>query len=474
MKKNIAIIGGGGAGATAAWALNKIHNVSLFEAEQSLGGHAFTKTIKVEGHKIPVDLGVEFFSEKQAPNLSALLSHFRIDTYVAPLSFAAIYDTEEEYWSNHNDNGNLWKKIREECSRFHLDMHNVIHLNPSQVKTITLGDFLKRQNYSDDFIFKALLPLMTTFSSCESPLLDYSLTFCAISFNMGLLSFFHPSYWRKAKGGIGSYITAIEKELGNKVLVNSRVEKVTRNKNNKVNVEFKGINGKECKEFDEVIFATHADIALSLIENPSPLEKILLSGFEYTKVQSVLHRDGSVLAPNLPYRCYCEFNGVNRKINQKLNGSLTRVINRLSCYQNIKTPILVTFDAKMPISEELVYLKKDWKIPKLRPVDMANKKKITKIQGLDRFWFCGTDTSFTGHEGAILSGLVIAEALGAKYPFYNNDWAKIQFDVVKGIMGIYQFNEKINNLFANSIYAVAKKLGLHKGQVSRVLLDIYI
>ena len=67
---------------------------------------------------------------------------------------------------------------------------------------------------------------------------------------------------------------------------------------------------------------------------------------------------------------------------------------------------------------------------------MENKEKIKKIQGINRTWFCGTDTSFTGHEGAIVSGLVIADALGADYPFIENNWAKTQYDMVKSIMGV--------------------------------------
>jgi len=470
IKKDIAIIGGGGAGATAAWALREIHNVTLFESESVIGGHAFSETIDIEGQLVNVDLGVEFFSEKLAPNLCALLSLFKVETFVAPLSFTAVYNSEQDFWSNSGHNGSLWSKIKNECNRFHIEMHEMVHLYPLKMKKMTLGEFIKEKKYSNEFVFKALMPLLTTFSSCKAPILDYSLTFCALSFNMGLLSFFHPTYWRKAKGGISNYLKIITNELSNRVCTNTKIAKVKRNKE-KISIY---LNKGQKRDFDEVVFATHADTALSLICDPTSLEKEILSKFEYTKIESIFHSDKKILAPNIKDRTYCEFNSIGNKItNGILNGSLTRINNKLDEYSNIKTPLLVTFDSKRDITPNLIHSTKNWKIPILRPIDMINKKKLSQIQGKDRIWFCGTDTSLTGHEGAILSGLVIAERLGARYPFTDNNWAKVQFDVAKGIMGISSSSEKISNLISSSIYSTGKLLGLHKSQISKVLLDLY-
>lgn len=469
IKKNIAIIGAGGAGAVAAWSLNKVHNITLFEAEPHIGGHAFSGDCEVDGNIVGVDMGVEFFSEKQAPNLCALLEHFGVETFVAPLSFAASFDESDGYWSNIGFNGSLWNKIREECNKFHIQMHEVMHKYDPTIKKMTLGQFLKENNYSDTFIYKALFPLLTTFSSCQSPLKEYSLTFCSLSFNMGLLSFFHPTYWRKARGGIGAYLKIIEENLKGRIYLNAPIEKVIRNTDSVTLL----LKSGEKKNYDEVIFATHADVALSILDNPTLQEKEVLGGFEYSHITSILHTDESVLAPNLQHRAYIEYNSIGQDSNHKIGGSLTRILNQLDLYKHIKTPILVTFDPKKPIARDKIISEKKWKLPKLRPIDMARKLRIRSIQGQNHTWYCGTDTTYTGHEGAILSGLVLADILGAKYPFATNDWAKIQYDIVKGIMGLYNASEQFNNLFTNSIFKVAKGLGLHKSQISKVLLDMY-
>lgn len=467
-KKNIAIIGGGGAGSVAAWALNKVHNVTIFEKEPVLGGHAYTENLKLGKSSLKLDLAVEYFSERQAPNLCQLLDHFKIDTYVAPLSFGAYFEHQnKDFWSNTHIKGNTWDKIKNECSKFQYQMNHLMHLYNDETKRLTLGQFLKREGYSKDFIHKALLPLLTTFSSGNSPTLDYSLTFCAISFTTGLLSFFHPTYWRKSSNGITSYLDKISKLLGKNIKLSTPVKKVIRSSNGVTIITDK----KEEFKFDEVVFATHADITLSLLENPTEMEQKILSKFEYTDIECVLHSDPAYYIKEFGRDVYCYYISKSKK---DFSGSLTRIENYLDPYRDIKKEVFVTFDPKFKIEEKYVYSRKQWKIPKLRPSDMLNKQQIKHLQGKDHTWFCGTDTSFTGHEGAIVSGLVIANLLGGEYPFKRNNWAKVQFDIVKNIMGVYSSSEAISNKLNTIIHFIAKKLGLHKSQISKAFLDFYV
>ncbi len=466
-KKRIAIIGGGGAGSVAAYALNEHHDIHLYESESYLGGHATTHFCEVKNKNIPVDLGVEYFSEKQAPNLFALLNHFNIRTYVAPLSVSASSHNGDLFWSNTSTESITDKSLIDEFARFHYQMHEVLHFN-NYPKTMNLRTFLEKENYSRRFIYKALLPLLTTFSSCKSPILDYSLMFCALSFSMGLLSFFHPTYWRKSKDGISSYLQKIQNHLQDKIYLNTPVENVIRH-DNQITVCSK--RGKEV--FDQVIFATHADISLKLLDAPSPLEKEILGSYEYTQIQCVLHQDENILIQSTNCKTYCEFNGNSNSKDTDFEGCLTRQINLLPSFESIDPKLLVTYDPHIDIQSNKIITEKRWKIPKLRPADIALRRCLINIQGHLNTWYCGTDSSFTGHEGAIVSGLVIANFLGAPYKFQDNNWAKIQFDVVKGLMSLYKPLEKISNSFHKNIFHVSKFLNMRQSQVSRVLLDMY-
>lgn len=467
-KKNIAIIGGGGAGAVAAWALSKVHNVTLFEKESMLGGHAYTEYLEVEKQSLKLDLGVEYFSERQAPNLCQLFESLGIDTFVAPLSFGASFsNSKDDYWSNTAINGKAWEEIKDECSRFQYQMNNIVHLYGDKAKKLTLREFLQQEGYSKNFIYKALLPILTTFSSGDSPTLDYSLTFCAISFTTGLLSFFHPTYWRKSSDGITGYLSKISEILKDNIKLNTPIKKVIRSSDGILIIT----SDNKKYHFDKVVFATHADTSLKLIDKPSELESKILSKFQYTEIECVLHSDPAYFVKEFGNDIYCYYIS---KSQEDFSGSLTRIKNYLPPYKNLKKNIFVTFDPKFPIEDKYVYRRKYWKIPKLRPSDMVNKLEFRKLQDKNNTWFCGTDTSFTGHEGAIVSGLVIADKLGAKYPFENNSWAKVQFDIVKSIMGIYSFSESLGNNFNNTIHWIAKNFGLQRSQISKTFLDFYV
>ncbi|MDQ1323244.1 MAG: uncharacterized protein QG587_579, partial [Chloroflexota bacterium] len=66
----IAVIGSGISGLGAAWALSRHHEVTLFEADTRLGGHANTVRIEDRGRTVPVDTGFIVYNERNYPNLA--------------------------------------------------------------------------------------------------------------------------------------------------------------------------------------------------------------------------------------------------------------------------------------------------------------------------------------------------------------------------------------------------------------------
>ncbi len=78
----IGIIGGGGAGLTAAWLLEEEHDVTLYERATRLGGHAWAIPVEVAGQTYPIDVGFEFFSASMFPTFGRLLR--RLDVPLRP------------------------------------------------------------------------------------------------------------------------------------------------------------------------------------------------------------------------------------------------------------------------------------------------------------------------------------------------------------------------------------------------------
>tara|TARA_R110000868_G_scaffold123197_3_gene326395 strand:- start:106 stop:1518 length:1413 start_codon:yes stop_codon:yes gene_type:complete len=467
--KKIAIIGGGAAGSVAAWALHKNHDVTLFEAESYLGGHAYTHVIANEGKQVSIDMGVEYFHERLSPNLSAILEHFNIGSYIAPLSFKAFNQNNPNliYWSNCQLGGDLGNSLHDEMNRFQLDMINIMQKDNPALKGMSVQQFLDQENYSENFRLQALLPLMTTFSGCKASSLDYSLMYFALSFNMNLLSFFTASHWRKVDGGIHAYLKQIHHYLNDRVKTNCRVSSVEKTKDGIVVT----LEDKSTYHFDEIIFACQAYIAKDLIKNITHEQLACLSAFEYVDVQSTLHTDIAAVSCQPLSHEYCQF-GLTSEPTRSFVGTLTRVNNNLHPYQKLDPTLFVSFDNRESIDASKIIAEKNWKLPKLRPIDMAHKRKIANIQGKGSFWFCGTDYSLTGHEGALVSGLVIADHLGAACPFKVNWLARAQFDVIKSFMGIYTAKEKITEKLVEIIFKTAKFLNLHRRLSSRFVKDL--
>lgn len=468
---NIAVIGGGGAGAVAAWMLGKSNKVTLFEASDYLGGHAYSHPVETEAGTRYVDMGVEYFNERLSPNVCALLEHFGIESYVAPLTMHVEFPGEGRFWNNMTGKGDLAAELRQEFDQFHLDMAAVLSSGDERYKKMSIGQYLDERGYSDAFRYQALVPLMTVYSGCNAPSLDYTLMYVAISFNMNLLSFFSPGYWRKAKGGMSAYLKCIAHELGDRIKLGTQVDRVIPSPAG-VTVEF---NGKS-RCFDHVIFATHADTTLSMLVTTDRLYQDILGGFEHVPVKSYLHHDGHWVSPQGDGH-YCQFRMPDAFGSGSLKtqyGTLTRVNNVLPPYQGVDKPLLVTFDPKAAIKPEHIVCKKAWKLPKLRPADFRRKTRIREIQGVNNLWFCGTDTSLTGHEGAIVSAMVVADRLGAAYPYRNNTLACVQFKVVKDIMGVNTPGETVVSWMGDAIFRVARTLSLHKEQSHKFIKDLIV
>ena len=71
--RRIAVVGSGISGITAGYVLSRRDHVTLFEADDRLGGHADT-------HPIGVDTGVIVYNERTYPLLTRLFAELGVAT----------------------------------------------------------------------------------------------------------------------------------------------------------------------------------------------------------------------------------------------------------------------------------------------------------------------------------------------------------------------------------------------------------
>ncbi len=89
---NIAVLGTGVSGLSAAWLLSRSHDVTVFEQGAYAGGHSNTVDVRAPGGPIAVDTGFIVYNEPAYPNLTALFDHLQVDTKPPEMTFAVSLD----------------------------------------------------------------------------------------------------------------------------------------------------------------------------------------------------------------------------------------------------------------------------------------------------------------------------------------------------------------------------------------------
>src|SRR5690348_2251669 len=86
-RQNIAVIGSGITGMSAAWLLSQRHDVTVYEKNARLGGHSNTVLVETSLGETPVDTGFIVYNDLTYPNLTALFEHLGVATEVSDMSF---------------------------------------------------------------------------------------------------------------------------------------------------------------------------------------------------------------------------------------------------------------------------------------------------------------------------------------------------------------------------------------------------
>ncbi len=411
----IAIIGSGISGLTAAYVLSRQHDVTVFEAEQRIGGHTATIDLELQGQHYAVDTGFIVFNDRSYPNFIKLMEQVDVPSQPTEMSFSvSCAQTGLEYSGSNLDT--LFAQRKNILSPYFLRLvKDILRFNKEAQRDLdsgllavdmTLGEYLQRNGYSAGFKRHYLIPMTAAiWSASTAVVMGFPLVFFVRFFkNHGLLSVNDRPQWRTIIGGSREYLGPLTRTFSDRIRTGCPVQSVCRSDTG-VRVASKGF-GEEL--FDQVVFATHSDQALALLQDAAPAEREVLQAVPYQVNDVVLHTDERLL-PRLK-KTWSSWNYLLDSYQQD-RAVLSYNMNIL---QHIEAPVTfcVTLNKTEAIADDKILGRYQYSHPVFSTQSFAAQQRLQEINGSGGVWFCGAWCANGFHEDGVTSALAVTEKLG--------------------------------------------------------------
>lgn len=414
----IAIIGSGISGLTSAYYLHNEHDITLYEANDYIGGHTATIDVELDKQSYAVDTGFIVYNDRTYPHFMALMDKIGVKGKATEMSFSVRNDQTGLEYNGHTvatlfaQKKNFFKpsfyRLIVEILRFNkLAKQEVEH---SRSKSQTLGEFLKQHQFSESFCQNYILPMgAAIWSSTMADMRAFPLGFFLRFFlNHGLLDVTNRPQWYVIEGGSRNYIEPLIAGFKEKIRLNSPVTRVSRHESG-VDIQ----SGNQVERYDHVIFACHSDQALKLLDNPSQPEQQLLSAMAYQANEVTLHTDTSLLPKTKA--AWASWNYCIEQTNDIDNAlpSLTYDMNILQHIQSKET-FCVSLNCSHKIDPKKVLRRITYHHPLFNQSSIEAQTKKSLINGVDRTWYCGAYWRNGFHEDGVWSALEVVKGITQK------------------------------------------------------------
>jgi len=409
----IAIIGAGVSGLVAARLLDPRHEVSVFEADPRIGGHANTVDVSLGGETLAVDTGFIVYNERTYPAFTRLLAELGVETQPSDMSMSVHDERSQLEWSSRGLAGifaqrrNLLRPsfhgLLREIVRFNRESHALLAQADEKV---TIGDYLCGAGHSQAFVDGYIVPMgAAIWSAAPADFLRFpALSLVRFFANHGLLDHRGGLAWRTIRGGSRRYVAALVAGLRQPVRAGCGVRQVHRQRGH---VRLALADGRtEC--FDRVILAVHSDQALRLLAAPTESERHILGAIRYQPNEAILHTDASCM-PRLR-RAWASW---NYRIASAARDRVfvTYHMNRL---QGLATSqdLFVTLNASNRVDSRRVIGRFAYHHPVFDADAIRAQKLHFVIDGRNSTHFCGAYWGYGFHEDGVRSALAVCRKLG--------------------------------------------------------------
>lgn len=413
--QRIAIVGGGISGLSAAWLLSRHHQITVFEAEKRLGGHARTVIAGRNGDR-PVDTGFIVFNYVNYPHLTALFRDLDVPVEPSNMSFGvSLMGGRLEYALR--SAGSLFGQRRNLVDPgFHVMVRDILRFNAGaeaaveEAPGLSIEELVDRMRLGRRFRDHYLYPFCGAIWSTPTNDIGSFPAQALVRFmrNHALLSKGGHHRWWTVSGGSIAYVQRLAAALdrsGARLRTGAPVLGISRTG---PGVAIR-VAGAEPEIFDQVILACHADQSLALLQDASADERAVLGAIRFQPNRTVLHRDARVM----PRRRSCWSSWVCRSDGDGRGDrgiSVSYWMNRL---QNLpaEDPLFVSLNPEIAIPEEAIYDEVVFRHPLFDHAALAARDRIAALQGENRTWFAGAWMRNGFHEDGFASAMRVARQL---------------------------------------------------------------
>jgi len=413
-RPSVAVIGSGVSGLTAAYLLSRTHDVTLFESDNRLGGHAHTHDVTAsDGSEHAVDSGFIVHNDRTYPWLRKLFAELQVEVRPTEMSMSVRCEgCGLEYAGGRGLRGLLaqprrlldprFLRMLLQVKRFHRRASAFLEMTDDG-DTTTYGEFLEREGFGEHFIAHYAVPVVScVWSSGREVALLYPARYLfRFLDHHGMLQVTGSPQWYTVVGGSRAYVELLAARLPD-VRRSAGVTDITRRPDS---VEITYGADSRAARFDRVVIATHADQALGLLTDPSDQEVQTLKAFGYSSNETLLHTDSSLLPEAVQARASWNYR-MSSCTSPDEPTVVTYWMNRLQGHTSPQD-YLVTLNARERIGPDDVLAVMDYEHPIYTPESVAAQSNLGDL-ATDRTVYAGAYHGWGFHEDGCRSGVEAA------------------------------------------------------------------
>lgn len=420
-KPKVAIIGTGISGLTCGHLLHTEHDITVYEANDYIGGHTATKPVSLRGETLNIDTGFIVFNDWTYPNFIKLMDKLGVSKQPTEMSFS-VHASQSDIEYNGNNLNTLFAQRRNILRpRFWRIVKDILTFNKqckalidakTNVEGKTLFGYIQELGLSDDFANFYILPMCAAiWSASLEQTRQFPLTFFLQFFNNhGLLNVNHRPQWYTLIGGSSSYIKPITRGFEQHIRLNCPVHSVSRSSHN--TTKWAVTCATDTEEFDHVIFACHSDQALAMLSEPEQAHQEILGKIPYADNDVVLHTDTRQLPERRLAWASWNYRLTESREEASRPATVTYDMNILQRLDSQAT-FCVTLNNTAQIDPHKIIGQYTYAHPQYSHNMVSAQQRRNEICGRDNLHFCGAYWYNGFHEDGVNSALDVARRFGA-------------------------------------------------------------